>query len=135
MTIWWFKMRWLILLVFMSFMTSTAAYAIPEVTISKLTGALSSGKPTMLIFASDTCSHCVNMHSVWRGLNTRYGNHVNLIYSNYAEDYEFAGESGVTSVPTHIFFNYKGEEVHRFTGEADDAYFDGLFRQMGVQIR
>jgi len=83
-----------------------------------LQAALESGKPTMVLFHSNTCGSCKTMLASVAEMKFKYAGRVNFIdvvVSDRAEA-RLVSEFGVSSIPTSVFFDKTGNLAGKAVG-------------------
>lgn len=81
-----------------------------------LDSALKAGRPVMIEFGSKSCIPCKKMVPVMDRLRENYKGNLDVIFVDVNEDRKTPRAWGVMVIPTQVFLNGKGEEVHRHTG-------------------
>jgi len=76
----------------------------------------SNGKPTVIDFWAVWCGPCKRMAPIIEQLAQEYEGQVNIGKCDVEEAEDLATEFHVTSIPTIVFLNEKGEEVNRLVG-------------------
>lgn len=65
---------------------------------------------------STTCSDCIKMQDVIKSLEERYGDNLIIDFIDVIKKHEEAKKYKIVVMPTQVFFNDKGEEIHRHEG-------------------
>ena len=95
--------------------------------------ALKSGRPTVVDFAAKTCPTCIRIRPVIRALKDAHKDRINVLYLEVSENRknrDLALSYVVRLVPTLIFFDAKGREVHRETGFMDRGEIEKVLRDL-----
>lgn len=78
---------------------------------SALSKALKSGKPTMIIFHSNSCAPCKEMSAIIEAVKTEHGDSINFIDILVDDPAEknFISQFGISSIPTSVFYDKTGK--------------------------
>jgi thioredoxin 1 len=82
---------------------------------------LQSGKPLVIDFWATWCGPCKRVAPIIEELATEYADRVNIGKCDVEEDEDLAMEFRVSSIPTIVFINAKGEVVNRIVGAQSKA--------------
>ena len=77
---------------------------------------LASGKPLVIDFWATWCGPCKRLAPTIEELATEYEGRANIGKCDVEEDDELPMQFQVSSIPTIVFFNAKGEMVKRLVG-------------------
>ena len=83
-----------------------------------LSGALKSGRPTMILFHSTTCIPCKEMSTIVAQVKLEHkeaANFVDVVVDDQTEA-NLISEFGVNTIPTSVFFDKTGELVGKHIG-------------------
>ena len=83
---------------------------------SKLAECLKSGRPTMADFGAGWCKACKMMEPVLVEAATKYEGKANVVYVDTDKYSQVARSYRISSIPTQIFFDAKGEKVSQHIG-------------------
>lgn len=78
--------------------------------------ARSSGKPSLVNFGSDSCVPCQMMIPAREAVRDKYKERANVVYVHTDRDQILSSRFGIQSIPTLIFYDRNGMEVHRHVG-------------------
>ena len=83
-----------------------------------LKSAVSSGKPTLLVFGAVWCPSCVAMHEVIESLkkDKTFAGRLNIIIVDADKDEDLAEKYGIRSIPVEVLLDESGKEVKRRFG-------------------
>ena len=81
-----------------------------------LNNAKKEGKVVMLELRSVGCKPCEQMKPVMERLGTNYTGKLEVIFVDVRKDRENGRRFGVTMMPTQVFLNKTGKELHRHIG-------------------
>jgi thioredoxin 1 len=90
------------------------------------------GTPTMVDLGANECIPCKMMVPVLEKVEKKYQGKAAIIIVDVYKDKEPAKRFSVRAIPTQIFFDKKGKEVHRHEGFMSETDIDRVFKQMGV---
>lgn len=90
------------------------------------------GMPTMLDLGADQCMPCKMMVPVLEKVEKKYKGKAAIVFIDVWKDKAPAKRFGIRAIPTQIFFNAEGKEVHRHVGFMSEADIDKVFHRMGV---
>lgn len=78
--------------------------------------ALTSGKPTLAEFGSNTCVPCKQMKPILENLAAVYEGELNVVIVEVYEQMELTQQYSIMAIPTQIIFDENGEEITRHVG-------------------
>jgi len=81
-----------------------------------LSNAKKEGKIVMLELGSVGCIPCEQMKPVMEKLRTNYKGKIEVIFIDVRKDRENGSRFGVTMIPTQVFLDKTGKELHRHIG-------------------
>ncbi|MBI5633844.1 MAG: thioredoxin family protein [Nitrospirae bacterium] len=81
-----------------------------------LNKAKKEGKIVMLELGSVGCIPCEQMKPVMEKLRTNYKGKIEVIFVDIRKDGENGRRFGVTMIPTQVFLDKAGKELHRHVG-------------------
>jgi thioredoxin-like negative regulator of GroEL len=89
--------------------------------------ARASGKPVLVAFGSGAC--CGPDMTLWilEEIERQYGNALHVIHADAAREPLLAARYQVRSVPALVFYDSKGKEIARRTGNLDPDEAGHLF--------
>lgn len=90
------------------------------------------GMPTMVDLGANECVPCKMMVPVMEKVEKKYQGKAAIVFIDVWKDKEPAKRFGIRAIPTQIFFDKDGKEVHRHEGFMSEADIDRVFKQMGV---
>jgi len=93
-----------------------ASEYIPKALNNAVDKARASSKPTLANFGSDGCVPCQMMIPAREAVIEKLGDKVNVVYIHVDKDQILASRYGVQSIPTLIFFDKQGNEIHNHVG-------------------
>ncbi|MCF8082226.1 MAG: thioredoxin family protein [Deltaproteobacteria bacterium] len=90
------------------------------------------GMPTMVDLGANECIPCKMMVPVMKKVEKKYKGKAAIVFIDVWKDKEPAKRFGIRAIPTQIFFDKNGKEVHRHEGFMSEADIDRIFKEMGV---
>lgn len=90
------------------------------------------GMPTLVDLGANACVPCKMMVPILEKVEKKYKGKAAIVFIDVWKDKEPAQRFGIRAIPTQIFFDKDGKEVHRHEGFLGEADIDRIFRQMGV---
>ncbi len=90
------------------------------------------GMPTMVDLGANECIPCKMMVPVLEKVEKKYQGKAAIIIVDVYKNKEPAKRFRVRAIPTQIFFDKSGKEVHRHEGFMGEAEIDRIFKEMGV---
>ncbi len=81
-----------------------------------LSEALSSGKPTLAEFGSNTCIPCKQMKPILEQLSIDYQGKLNVVIVEVYDYQDLARQHKIMAIPTQIIFDINGKEIARHMG-------------------
>lgn len=74
------------------------------------------GRPTLVEFGMNRCASCKAMHRVLDELQEAHGERLRIIRVNVMEQSELTSQWKVMAIPTQVFLDGEGQELHRRQG-------------------
>lgn len=105
----------------------------PDLTSVPLGQALSSGKPTIAEFGSNTCIPCKQMKPILEKLAVDYKSRLNVVIVEVYEQRELTQKYGIMGIPTQVVFDSSGKEVTRHIGYWSKEEIIAQLEKMGVE--
>jgi thioredoxin 1 len=99
------------------------------------TPAQTKPKITFLELGSVGCIPCKKMVPIMRSIETRYGDQVKVIFHDVRKEKEKAEQYKVNIIPTQVFLDAEGKEIHRHVGYYPEADIDKLLKKHGLKPR
>lgn len=98
-----------------------------------LSAALKSGQPTVADFGRGTCVPCKMMEPILKKLQQEYTGRASILILDVGEHASLARRYGIRLIPTQVFFDAAGKEVHRHQGFMPEADIVARLKKMGVE--
>ena len=90
------------------------------------------GMVTMVDLGANECIPCKMMVPVMEKVKKKYQGKAAIVFIDVWKNKEPAKRFGIRAIPTQIFFDKEGKEVHRHEGFMGEADIDRVFNEMGV---
>jgi thioredoxin 1 len=90
------------------------------------------GMVTMVDLGADSCVPCKMMAPILEKLEKAYRGKAAIVFIDVWKDKEPARRFGIRAIPTQIFFDKNGKEVHRHVGFMGEADIISQLKKMGV---
>ena len=90
------------------------------------------GMVTMVDLGADSCIPCKMMAPIIEKLEKNYRGKAAIVFIDVWKDKEPARRFGIHAIPTQIFFDKNGKEVHRHVGFMAEADIISQLEKMGV---
>jgi len=104
--------------------------ALEAATADAFQAALKSGRPTLLDFASKSCPACIRLRPVMGALKDAHKERINVLFLEVSANRDLALYYKVRLVPTLIFFDAQGREVHREMGFMRQEAIEKVLRDL-----
>jgi len=105
----------------------------PGITSISLEQALSSGKPTLAEFGSNTCMPCKQMKPILEELAIEYEDKLNVVIVEVYEHRDLASQYQIMAIPTQIFFDSSGKETTRHIGFWSKEEIITRLKEVGIE--
>jgi thioredoxin 1 len=102
--------------------------ALEASTADAFQAALKSGRPTVVDFGSNTCPPCIRLRPVMRALKDAHKGSINVLFLEVSANRGLALSYKVRLVPTVIFFDAHGRELHREMGFMQQEAMEKILR-------
>ena len=124
-----FQMRNLLILLFL-ILISTSGFteeAFQDSTATK-------PKITFLEFGSFTCIPCKQMEKVLESISKKYGDQIKVIFHDVKKNKDIVTEYKIKLIPTQVFLNEQGKEIHRHVGFYPEEKIDEFLLKQGLKV-
>jgi len=91
-------------------------------------------KITFLELGSTTCIPCKQMEKVLESVREKYGNQIEVIFYDLKEEKEMAKKYRIKMIPTQVFLDENGKEIHRHVGFYPEELIDKFLQEQGLKI-
>jgi len=98
-----------------------------------LSKALKSGKPVVADFGRGTCIPCKMMQPILEKLQKDFAGKAEILILDVGDYASLSRKYRIMMIPTQIFFDANGEEVHRHQGFMSEADIVAQLKKMGVK--
>jgi thioredoxin 1 len=92
---------------------------------------------TFIELGSTSCVPCKKMQPIMKNIESKYGEQIKVIFYDVmkVENKEKSKEFGVRLIPTQIFLDKNGKEIHRHEGYYPEAEIDEFLQKQGLKIQ
>jgi thioredoxin 1 len=92
---------------------------------------------TFIELGSVNCIPCKKMQPIMKSLEKKYGDQIKIIFYDVWKDQhkDKAKKYGIKLIPTQVFQNDKGKEIHRHEGYYPEAEIDKFLQSKGLKIK
>jgi thioredoxin 1 len=104
----------------------------PRPAVSRAADSPSPGRVTMIDLGADSCVPCKMMAPIIEELKREYAGRADIIFHDVWKDPAPAKQYGIRAIPTQIFFDRQGREVHRHVGFMDKKAIVEILTRLGV---
>jgi peptidylprolyl isomerase len=95
--------------------------------------ALSSGKPTLAEFGSNSCIPCKQMKPILEQLSVDYKDTLNVVIVEVYDQQDLAQEYKVMAIPTQVVFDSSGKEAARHVGLWPREQIEAELNKLGIK--
>lgn len=89
---------------------------------------------TFVELGSVNCIPCKMMRPVMEAIEKKYGEQIKVIFHDVWQDELKAKEFGVKSIPTQVFLDKNGKEIHRHIGFYPEKAIDKFLQSKGLKV-
>ena len=90
-------------------------------------------KITFLEIGSTTCIPCKKMQPILKSIEMKYGEQIKVIFHNTNKERDILKKYNVRLIPTQIFLDKDGKEIHRHEGYYPEKEIDKLLKSKGLK--
>lgn len=91
-------------------------------------------KITFLELGSLTCIPCKQMEKVLESVSEKYGDQIEIIFHDVKKDRKIAAKYKIKMIPTQVFLDENGKEIHRHVGFYPEEKIDEFLQKKGLKI-
>ena len=91
------------------------------------------GMVTMIDLGAKKCIPCKMMAPIMKKMEKVYRDKAAIVFIDVWENREQAVRFGIRSIPTQIFFDSEGKEVHRHVGFMSEKGIVAQLKKMGIE--
>ena len=91
-------------------------------------------KITFLELGSLTCIPCKQMEKVLESVSEKYGDQIEIIFHDVKKDRKIAAKYKIKMIPTQVFLDENGKEIHRHVGFYPEEKIDEFLQKQGLEI-
>ncbi len=116
------------------FLLASAFLVQAEVSQTSLPEVPTKGMVTVLDLGAKKCIPCKMMAPILKKLKGQYEGKASIVFIDVFEHREQAARFGIRAIPTQIFFDRDGNEVHRHLGFMSEEEIVKQLKKMGVDL-
>ena len=120
------------LIIGVSFLVLTAGLSLSDEHSRDFSKVPVKGMVTMVDLGAKKCIPCKMMAPIMEKMEKVYRDKAAIVFVDVWENREQAGRFGIQAIPTQIFFNSEGKEVHRHVGFMSEKEIVVQLKKMGV---
>ncbi len=92
-------------------------------------------KITFIELGSVNCIPCKKMQPIMKSIENKYGSQIKVIFYDVwkAEHKDKAKQYKIRLIPTQVFLNEKGDEIHRHEGFYPEEDIDKFLQSKGLK--
>lgn len=91
-------------------------------------------KITFLELGSLTCIPCKMMEAVLESIKEKYGDQIEVVFYDVKKEKKIAAKYKIRMIPTQIFLDENGKEIHRHVGFYPEEQIDEFLQKQGLKI-
>lgn len=93
-------------------------------------------KVTFIELGSVNCIPCIQMQSVMKSIEKKYGDQVKIIFYDVwkKEQKQYAKKYSIKLIPTQVFLDENGKEFHRHEGFYPEKEIEKILKSKGILI-
>lgn len=91
-------------------------------------------KITFLELGSVGCMPCKKMVPIMKSIEKKYGSQIKVIFHDVKKDKSKIDQYKVELIPTQVFLDENGKEVHRHVGYYPEKEIDAFLKKRGLKI-
>ncbi len=91
-------------------------------------------KITFLELGSTTCIPCKQMEKVLESVREKYGDQIEVIFHDIKKEKELVAKYRIKMIPTQVFLDVDGKEIHRHIGFYPEAQIDRFLKEQGLRV-
>lgn len=93
-------------------------------------------KITFVELGSVNCIPCKKMQPVMDAIEKKYGDQIEVIFYDVwkADQKKYAEQYKIKLIPTQIFLDQNGKEIHRHEGFYPESEIDKILQKQGLKI-
>jgi len=95
--------------------------------------AFAKEKITFLEIGSKSCIPCKKMQPILKSIEKKYSDQIKVIFHDTNKDRDILKKYNVRLIPTQIFLDKDGKEIHRHEGYYPEKEIDKLLKSKGLK--
>ena len=106
----------------------------PSLGFSQSDPPLSKPKITFLELGSVSCIPCKKMVPIMQSIEKKYGAQIKVIFHDVKKDKSKIEQYKVELIPTQVFLDENGKEIHRHVGYYPEKQIDAFLKKRGLKV-
>ncbi|MDQ1266821.1 MAG: thioredoxin 1 [Bacteroidota bacterium] len=100
-----------------------------------LTANAQESKPkiTFLEIGSVSCIPCKKMQPIMKSIEKKYGSQIKVVFHDVRNDKEISDKYNIRLIPTQVFLDENGKEIHRHEGFYPETEIDKILAKHGLK--
>lgn len=103
--------------------------------VSKQDTSATKAQITFYELGSVNCIPCKQMKPVMESIEKKYGDQIKVIFYDVNKEPNRTEEFGIRLIPTQVFINKEGKEIHRHEGFYPESEIDKFLSEQGLKIK
>ena len=91
-------------------------------------------KITFLELGSVSCIPCKKMVPIMQSIEKKYGAQIKVIFHDVKKDKSKIEQYKVELIPTQVFLDENGKEIHRHVGYYPEKQIDAFLKKRGLKV-
>ena len=92
-------------------------------------------KITFIELGSVTCIPCKKMQPIMKSIEKKYGDQIEVIFYDVIKEKDKAKKYNIKLIPTQVFLDANGKEIHRHVGYWPEAEIDKFLQSKGLKSK
>lgn len=92
-------------------------------------------KITFIEIGSVTCIPCKKMQPIMRNIEKKYAEQIKVIFHDIKNEKEIIEKYKVNIIPTQVFLDENGKEIHRHVGYFPEVEIDKFLKKIGLKAK
>jgi thioredoxin 1 len=92
-------------------------------------------KITFIELGSTSCIPCKKMQPIMKNIEKKYGEQIKVIFYDIKKEKEKADQYKINLIPTQVFLDENGKEIHRHVGYYPEIEIDKFLKKQGLKAK
>lgn len=89
---------------------------------------------TFIELGSVHCVPCKQMQPIMKSIEEKYGSQIKVVFYDVNKEKEKSREYGIRLIPTQVFLDANGKEIHRHEGFYPEESIDKFLQSNGLKL-